>query len=274
MRVSEAGGYRGSIPACAGEPATADIWVQASRVYPRVCGGTKTWAGVSGSTTGLSPRVRGNRCLYSGGDPRTGSIPACAGEPGVRSPKLRRIRVYPRVCGGTCAPLRCDVPHQGLSPRVRGNLRAAPMRCPAPGSIPACAGEPRSHPTGVGGAGVYPRVCGGTMAASRLSRSSCGLSPRVRGNRGQQRSEGQPGRSIPACAGEPWPMMRHGKMTAVYPRVCGGTIRSSAYVSMNAGLSPRVRGNPTRRRRRRAAAAAPPPPVGLSPRVRGNRVVC
>ena len=50
------------------------------RVYPRVCGG-------SHDVTLLATAV-------------TGSIPACAGEPAVRTLTAMRLRVYPRVCGG------------------------------------------------------------------------------------------------------------------------------------------------------------------------------
>ena len=38
---------------------------------------------------------------------------------------------------------------------------------------------------------------------------------------------------------------------AVYPRVCGGTVRDMATAPAWAGLSPRVRGNPTGARRQR-----------------------
>ena len=49
----------GSIPACAGEPAR---WLRssaASRVYPRVCGGTDGIKPHEAIVKGLSPRVRG-----------------------------------------------------------------------------------------------------------------------------------------------------------------------------------------------------------------------
>ena len=32
--------FLGSIPACAGEPATTGGWTRSCKVYPRVCGGT------------------------------------------------------------------------------------------------------------------------------------------------------------------------------------------------------------------------------------------
>ena len=51
-----------------------------------------------------------------------------------------------------------------------------------PGSIPACAGEPREKHDIVVVGQVYPRVCGGTLDGARGCRYYCGLSPRVRGN--------------------------------------------------------------------------------------------
>ena len=136
-----------------------------------------------------------------------------------------------------------------------------------------------------------------------------GLSPRVRGNPGGAASPRSPGRSIPACAGEPDVTSHPALSVAVYPRVCGGTTVATRTVSSSAGLSPRVRGNRgggsgrlrrtevyprvcggTRERRphRRPALQRVYPRVcggtftrvhrwagawmrGLSPRVRGNR---
>ena len=93
-----------------------------SGVYPRACGGTP--GRVLGTIVGLA----------------AGSIPARAGEPRTRcpSPVFRVFGVYPRACGGTAAriyanrvyPRRAGEPQtsvdpsrQGLSPRVRGNLK-------------------------------------------------------------------------------------------------------------------------------------------------------
>ena len=50
-----------SIPAYAGEPADQGIRPDADKVYPRVCGGTKSRQGKGKECEGLSPRMRGNR---------------------------------------------------------------------------------------------------------------------------------------------------------------------------------------------------------------------
>ena len=98
--------------------------------------------------------------------------------------------VYPRVCGGTIAKKRAMVDAAGLSPRVRGNPVAVADEAHLEGSIPACAGEPTQHHALRRQRKVYPRVCGGTIIATKMSGSNLGLSPRVRGNHSQEASDG------------------------------------------------------------------------------------
>ena len=173
------------------------------------------------------------------------SIPACAGEPSSVMWYRSCRRVYPRVCGGTSSVNRRNRFRLGLSPRVRGNRLGVDDLQPHAGSIPACAGEPRSGPGTPRPSRVYPRVCGGTTPRRAGGRRRRGLSPRVRGNQRSRPPGRRAPRSIPACAGEPprwtWTSWR-GK---VYPRVCGGTSGGSGFSWDRTGLSPRVRGNPT-----------------------------
>ena len=58
------------------------------------------WLGVR-LASGHAERVRGNRLRRFPLNDYSGSIPACAGEPGAGNRTRRRRRVYPRVCGGT-----------------------------------------------------------------------------------------------------------------------------------------------------------------------------
>ena len=234
----------GSIPACAGEPRKRRPRWHSDRVYPRVCGGTRGGASDGGTLWGLSPRVRGNRGSATKFAIASGSIPACAGEPGNNSLLLPYIRVYPRVCGGTRLFFPCLSPLSGLSPRVRGNLAYPNALAFYWGSIPACAGEPRHHEGSRRYARVYPRVCGGTVENLGVERTYTGLSPRVRGNlAGSVLVVGGDG-SIPACAGEPVSSFCTSLLSWVYPRVCGGTMDVLRYHIPQEGLSPRVRGNP------------------------------
>ena len=90
-----------SIPACAGEPLPGGRTRRQESVYPRVCGGTVSTRRTTPSTTGLSPRVRGNHGFNRQANPRLRSIPACAGEPEIFECHALVLQVYPRVCGGT-----------------------------------------------------------------------------------------------------------------------------------------------------------------------------
>ena len=236
----------GSIPACAGEPRRTPPRIATDRVYPRVCGGTPRYRAQLLPDPGLSPRVRGNRRLPLAGSRSSGSIPACAGEPGRNAPWPNRSPVYPRVCGGTRVSARPDLSPQGLSPRVRGNHAVPAVQFDRHGSIPACAGEPRPSCSSSGLLRVYPRVCGGTSPHPPDPRPHKGLSPRVRGNHRQATGRRCLGGSIPACAGEPsatWCCCWH---PWVYPRVCGGTATERQENEAVEGLSPRVRGNRSR----------------------------
>ena len=256
----------GSIPACAGEPPVSAAPPPSPPVYPRVCGGTAilhtagqtAWPGA-----GLSPRVRGNRHAGRKYQCQQGSIPACAGEPRELSREICSPRVYPRVCGGTGSTTTPPAQSRGLSPRVRGNPVLSPVLRKPHGSIPACAGEPFLIITYSSNREVYPRVCGGTHCAAAPASLPGGLSPRVRGNRGAHPAPDGLGRSIPACAGEPWAWRWDCWSAAVYPRVCGGTRLGRLLREHFHGLSPRVRGNPLRR-------AGPPDSLGSIPACAGE----
>ena len=123
---------------------------------------------------------------------------------------------------------------------------------------------------------VYPRVCGGTLGVRFLLPMLDGLSPRVRGYALPHhvrvmglspRVRGNPlhpkwvsrhGRSIPACAGEPYPISSSWSIPAcagepvrrlspihskgVYPRVCGGTSIRLSLIDFQGRVYPRVCG--------------------------------
>ena len=232
-----------SIPACTGEPRRLGHQRRKSQVYPRVYGGTPAPRRKQASCRGLSPRVRGNRASVRKSGCRAGSIPACTGEPAAPRPVCRVPGVYPRVYGGTATYRPCPAHRDGLSPRVRGNPPRYGYVFGLNGSIPACTGEPYIGLAAGPYAGVYPRVYGGTALLISLSPCSGGLSPRVRGNRQRRVVQIPSIGSIPACTGEPVQPRQRGSVTAVYPRVYGGTARAPDGQGAGTGLSPRVRGN-------------------------------
>ena len=125
---------------------------------------------------------------------------------------------------------------------------------------------PPRHPYRPAAAQVYPRACGGTGGWRGSIGSSGGLSPRLRGNPPGHAGGVGSGRSIPALAGEPRVDGRPRAPAAVYPRACGGTFLDVIRHRADAGLSPRLRGNPHRdlgsTRGRRSIPALAGEPVG------------
>ena len=216
-------GGRGSIPAHAGEPKPAGRLQLSTRVYPRACGGTRGRVGGYRSDVGLSPRMRGNHPEVNQDALLLGSIPAHAGEPRRGRARCRRVRVYPRACGGTRGGLPGPLATEGLSPRMRGNRRGGLGLQPGRGSIPAHAGEPGRRPRACPAGRVYPRACGGTDQWDLAGGSAGGLSPRMRGNPLRRQAVRPQDGSIPAHAGKPVGARVAGRRRWVYPRACGET---------------------------------------------------
>ena len=213
----------GPIPACAGQPLSGASARSCAWAYPRVCGATAFSTPRGLPRQGLSPRVRGNQPLLHRIDMRRGPIPACAGQPARRCPRAALRRAYPRVCGATRYIVQSVSRRQGLSPRVRGNHVLTPLLSIVRGPIPACAGQPQVWHAPRFAGRAYPRVCGATFLRPTLTRHTKGLSPRVRGNRGDGIGRTRALGPIPACAGQPRSVERMGRCFWAYPRVCGAT---------------------------------------------------
>ncbi len=173
---------QGPIPAHAGQPSAAARTTAVAWAYPRACGATWRWAMLGFGSSGLSPRMRGNRHDRGPARRSRGPIPAHAGQPAAKSRVSWHLRAYPRACGATqirpVAPSNCP----GLSPRMRGNR--FPLDDPELlwGPIPAHAGQPWSRPLSHRAHRAYPRACGATYAPAVQGLANQGLSPRMRGN--------------------------------------------------------------------------------------------
>ena len=187
--------------------------------------------------------MRGNRKSGGPSSPANGSIPAHAGEPTSVTCRSAVASVYPRACGGTAALKGTTMAVVGLSPRMRGNPMRDRDRAVRGGSIPAHAGEPRTENRCWQQTGVYPRACGGTIAAQSQSPQVPGLSPRMRGNLSRDLGLADRIGSIPAHAGEPARQSVPSSLLGVYPRACGGTRATRNSGVSSSGLSPRMRGN-------------------------------
>ena len=110
------------------------------------------------------------------------SIPVCTGEPRRADITIHKLRVYPRVYGGTTLDMKVIKPTAGLSPCVRGNPIALHSRPRGLRSIPVCTGEPWCPRCWYWYRPVYPRVYGGTLPVITMTLFLNGLSPCVRGN--------------------------------------------------------------------------------------------
>ena len=133
---------------------------------------------------------------------------------------------------------------RGRSPRARGSPDAHVRRLFKKGSIPACAGEPRTTWVFRWRFGVDPRVRGGAGSRRRCPRGHRGRSPRARGSHlGGLECRLVVG-SIPACAGEPTARSSTIRGLRVDPRVRGGACCAVHKISSPNGRSPRARGSP------------------------------
>ena len=133
----------GSIPAHAGEPASTRQSLREPLVYPRPRGGAPIDIPSPSAADGLSPPTRGSLKPRLGRRARQRSIPAHAGEPGVRRPCIRGEAVYPRPRGGARRLVVGQKGQRGLSPPTRGSRRVPGRLGRDPRSIPAHAGEPQ-----------------------------------------------------------------------------------------------------------------------------------
>ena len=293
-----------SIPALTGKPPRFSGDLPLSGVYPRAYGETHLADRSYAADGGLSPRLRGNLDRSPADAQQQGSIPALTGKPAPSPARSRRPRVYPRAYGETGEVLASGFGDDGLSPRLRGNHRAAFPPQPPCRSIPALTGKPGGVGTRGGSGRVYPRAYGETDDGLLADYAAVGLSPRLRGNHRAGSYARGVARSIPALTGKPQVRIHDLKLRKVYPRAYGETDGAIHTGAPPQGLSPRLRGNlPARYRASRFSGSIPaltgkPPPAlrrraasgvypraygetsaksvcsclteGLSPRLRGN----
>ena len=196
------------------------------------------------SAMGLSPHLRGSRRQGSRRAPRSGPIPAPAGQPHADEPDSDWLGAYPRTCGAaascrsTCSVVR------GLSPHLRGSPAEPGGGALAAGPIPAPAGQPVDADDGVRPGRAYPRTCG----AARITKPSCaviaGLSPHLRGSPFRPAKRRCLQGPIPAPAGQPGRQSAAHWRRKAYPRTCGAATSRQRVRIAYRGLSPHLRGSP------------------------------
>ena len=279
-------GDTGIIPACAGNTKSLRCTVPAKRDHPRVCGEHSSHSATDYSHQGSSPRVRGTLVHHAQSLPRTGIIPACAGN--TLHEILRRELAWdhPRVCGehltrasvqhlggiipacaGNTPPVtrpeitRRDHPRvcgehlfrgcprsvrPGSSPRVRGTRSTDTSITSRSGIIPACAGNTPASHRSTSSARDHPRMCGEHSKATMYGISSTGSSPHVRGTQSVEGVLHVLGGIIPACAGNTNRPSVFGEIPRDHPRMCGEHIHHHRQRRHHSGSSPHVRGTQVR----------------------------
>ncbi len=233
-----------SIPACAGKPEKNPCRRPKSQVDPRVRGEAVCASLNVPGPPGRSPRARGSHIQHLRQLHRLRSIPACAGKPAYLVYSGSLSGVDPRVRGEAIFRRDCRICGAGRSPRARGSPSDGFADRRLAGSIPACAGKPKTTSTLPRLTMVDPRVRGEAFLSGLKLRGREGRSPRARGSlRKRQNPTGQKG-SIPACAGKP--PRSHPRSTApeVDPRVRGEARVCANGAGHHQGRSPRARGSP------------------------------
>ena len=152
-------------------------------------------------------------------------IPAPAGN----SPQFPRSNppaaVHPRACGEQGSPCSRYRRLPGSSPRLRGTVLLMLAQPAAFRFIPAPAGNSQPSFRTYCRLPVHPRACGEQLLSSVTVISLIGSSPRLRGTAGHRLPGLEPGRFIPAPAGNSNPPTPDPPRPPVHPRACGEQLR-------------------------------------------------
>ena len=169
------------IPAHAGNT----VWMKLSpdfrRDHPRACGEHGLIVAVVIAHKGSSPRMRGTLDAVAVGQAGHGIIPAHAGNTVALSLSSSAIWDHPRACGEHEAGAGLQTFGEGSSPRMRGTQSFVFALGRVRGIIPAHAGNTRDSSLSPRWRRDHPRACGEHSARSRVTVSTRGSSPRMRG---------------------------------------------------------------------------------------------
>ena len=171
----------GIIPAYAGNTFLSLIRRHLSRDHPRVCGEHSKPMVEEACKQGSSPRMRGTHGACCPASPRSGIIPAYAGNTMALQCRERPGRDHPRVCGEHLPVIRSVGARGGSSPRMRGTPEGRAFDGGERGIIPAYAGNTTYHCGQTVSARDHPRVCGEHKSVGRVFDPITGSSPRMRG---------------------------------------------------------------------------------------------
>ena len=219
----------------------------AKRDHPRVCGEKPRFCTYLHALKGSPPRMRGKvwRYFYYRGYHRI--TPAYAGKRRSLTPRLRRSRDHPRVCGEKPKKRAERVEPLGITPAYAGKRNQ-------PRTLPGCSWD-------------HPRVCGEKFPAAPIAPNIDRITPAYAGKRmarggSRYREQGSPPRMrgkdffelhrlfakriTPAYAGKSLFGAGSGQASQDHPRVCGEKTPPPRWKHSLSGSPPRMRGKEMR----------------------------
>ena len=213
------------IPAGAGNTTTAACSTQAATAHPRGCREHCIRIRARLNSAGSSPQARGTR-------------PA-------RPPCRARIRLIPAGAGNTS--VRCSATtRRSAHPRRRGEHTTARARASRmTGSSPQARGTRRSNGAWRSWASAHPRRRGEHLPALTPPWSWPGSSPQARGTHRHLERGAQPGRLIPAGAGNTAAPASRPRSPPAHPRRRGEHMPALTPPWSWPGSSPQARGTPS-----------------------------
>ena len=212
---------------------------------------------------GSSPLARGTHCVHFSHGVSFGLIPARAGNTLVFLSLFAACRAHPRSRGEHESYGKMSAREAGSSPLARGTPLADLIAPPAPGLIPARAGNTGRPTTDSPRAWAHPRSRG-EHPEFPAGRAACrGSSPLARGTPHRKRSSVLLAGLIPARAGNTRAARAGTGGYKAHPRSRGEHYPSVLLLLRLRGSSPLARGTPN------AVDAAKPAP-GLIPARAGN----
>ena len=185
----------------------------------------------------------------------------------MRTNALHAARDHPRLRGEHARVPFWVATCPGSSPLARGTLRRGRIHRRYAGIIPACAGNTRMRICSSSTSRDHPRLRGEHDDLPFLVLNDVGSSPLARGTHIQQRTGGQQGGIIPACAGNTVPHGTAWNGDRDHPRLRGEHGSIASYAIQPTGSSPLARGTHHARQRARGRG---PRRHGIIPACAGN----
>ncbi len=169
-------------------------------------------------SSGSSPRTRGTGQCHPEEGLGNRFIPADAGNRARPVGAVRQRAVHPRGRGEQTVASTTEAVAPGSSPRTRGTGVPADDWRAYHRFIPADAGNRLSRPALLIPGAVHPRGRGEQADCAEWLGQATGSSPRTRGTEGPASGLPDPGRFIPADAGNRWRRNLTPSPRAVHPR--------------------------------------------------------